>query len=112
MTDDLDGPQPEEGQSQRWDLGRTARDEALGRQHTAVEKHLRRARQRDPDATPADAVKTLELMYRSALTGTGAAVDATAAVPAIEAGRGETKLASRVWRSSVKHRRPVGAIPI
>jgi hypothetical protein len=29
----------------------------------------------------------------------------------VEAGRGETKLAAWVWRSSVKHRRQVGAAP-
>jgi hypothetical protein len=30
----------------------------------------------------------------------------------VEAGRGETKLAAWVWRSSVKHRRQVGATPV
>ncbi|WP_326495986.1 hypothetical protein [Curtobacterium sp. 260] len=30
----------------------------------------------------------------------------------VEAGRGETKLAAWVWRSSVKHRRQVGAAPM
>jgi hypothetical protein len=86
VTDETDSPQPEVAQSQRWNLARTALDKALGMQHTAVEKHLRRARQRNPDATPAVVVKTLELMYRSALTGTGAAVGATAAVPAVGTG--------------------------
>lgn len=70
----------------RWDLVRKALDKALNVQNAAVEKHIARARQRNPEASPADVVKTLELMYRSALTGTGAAVGATAAIPAVGTG--------------------------
>jgi hypothetical protein len=77
---------PPGGEGHRWDLARKALDKALSVQHAAVEKHLARARQRNPDASPADVVKTLELMYRSALTGTGAAVGATAAIPAVGTG--------------------------
>lgn len=65
---------------------RKALDKALNVQNAAVEKHIARARQRNPEASPADVVKTLELMYRSALTSTGAAVGATAAIPAVGTG--------------------------
>lgn len=68
--------------SANWqDSVRSALDKALGIQTPIVEKHIARARQRNPDATPADVIRTLERMYQSALTGTGAAVGATAAVP-------------------------------
>lgn len=65
---------------------RKALDKALNVQNAAVEKHIARARQRNPEASPADVVKTLELMYRSALTSTGAAVGATAAIPTVGTG--------------------------
>ncbi|WIB72524.1 hypothetical protein [Curtobacterium sp. MCBD17_026] len=86
MTNDSDGGQTDADERHRWSLVRAALDKALSMQNTVVEKHINRARQRNPDATPADVVKTLELMYRSALTGTGAAVGATAAIPAVGTG--------------------------
>ena len=64
-------------------LAESALDKALGIQASAVEKNLARARQRFPDATPAEVIRTLEVMYRSALAGTGAAVGAVAAAPAV-----------------------------
>jgi len=73
-------------EGRRWDVVRRALDKALSVQNGAVEKHLARARQRNPDASPTDVVKTLELMYRSALTGTGAAVGAAAAIPGVGTG--------------------------
>lgn len=67
--------------SERWHPLRAALDTALSVQIGAVEKQIARARQRNPDASPADVVRTLEGMYRAALTGTGAAVGAAAAAP-------------------------------
>lgn len=61
-------------------------DKALGVQTATVAKNIARARQRHPDAGPADAVRTLEWMYRTALTGTGAAMGVVAAVPAVGTG--------------------------
>ncbi|MEU4673896.1 hypothetical protein AB0F91_39570 [Amycolatopsis sp. NPDC023774] len=51
-----------------------------------VRKNIARARQRNPDATPAEVVRTLARMYVSALAGTGAAVGATAAAPGVGTG--------------------------
>lgn len=51
-----------------------------------MEKNIKRARHRRPDATPAEVVRALEHLYRSALTGTGAAVGSVAAVPAVGTG--------------------------
>ncbi|QHC68654.1 hypothetical protein GSU68_17300 [Rathayibacter sp. VKM Ac-2759] len=51
-----------------------------------MEKNIARARQRHPDASPAEVVRTLEKMYRAALSGSGAAVGAAAAVPGIGTG--------------------------
>jgi len=65
---------------------RQALDKALGVQVSAVERNVARARQRRPDATPAEVVRTLERMYRTALTGSGAAVGAAAAVPTVGTG--------------------------
>ncbi|MGW3993940.1 hypothetical protein ACWEF6_10675 [Amycolatopsis sp. NPDC004772] len=61
-------------------------DKAIGLQAPLVRKNIARARQRNPEATPAEVVRTLERMYVSALTGTGAAVGATAAAPAVGTG--------------------------
>src|SRR5215510_737035 len=74
------------------DVGGTAKlllsalDKALLVQGSAVEKNIARARQRHPEATPAEVIQVLERMYRSALTGAGAAVGAAAAVPAVGTG--------------------------
>jgi hypothetical protein len=61
-------------------------DKAIGLQTPLVRKNIARARQRNPEATPAEVVRTLERMYVSALAGTGAAVGATAAAPAVGTG--------------------------
>jgi hypothetical protein len=61
-------------------------DKAIGLQAPLVRKNIARARQRNPEATPAEVVRTLERMYVSALAGTGAAVGATAAAPAVGTG--------------------------
>lgn len=63
-----------------------ALDKALRVHRSAVEKNVARARRRRPDATPAEVIRSLERMYRSALAGTGAAVGAVAAVPAVGTG--------------------------
>ncbi|MBE1531983.1 hypothetical protein [Actinomadura algeriensis] len=51
-----------------------------------MRKNITRARQRNPEATPAQTIRTLERMYVSALTGTGAAVGGTAAAPGVGTG--------------------------
>ncbi|SDC42944.1 hypothetical protein [Actinokineospora iranica] len=61
-------------------------DKAIGVQAPLVRKNIARARQRNPQASPAEVVRTLERMYVSALAGTGAAVGATAAAPAVGTG--------------------------
>jgi len=72
--------------AERRNLVRGALDKALRIHGSMVEKNIARARQRHPDATPAEVIRTLERMYRSALAGTGAAVGAAAAVPAVGTG--------------------------
>lgn len=52
-------------------------------QHPAVRAYVNRLRNTSPEATPADVVAKLERRYRHAVTVSGAAVGATAAVPAI-----------------------------
>ncbi|WP_326948826.1 hypothetical protein OG439_08555 [Amycolatopsis sp. NBC_01307] len=61
-------------------------DKAIGMQTPLVRKNIARARQRNPEATPAEVVRTLERMYVSTLAGSGAAVGATAAAPAVGTG--------------------------
>ncbi|MCS7480390.1 hypothetical protein ACFFQW_16695 [Umezawaea endophytica] len=61
-------------------------DKAIGAQTPLVRKNIARARQRNPDATPEEVIRALERMYVSALAGTGAAVGATAAAPAVGTG--------------------------
>ncbi|EGX57898.1 hypothetical protein SZN_20572 [Streptomyces zinciresistens K42] len=51
-----------------------------------MRKNIARARQRSPEATPAQVIRSLERMYVSALTGTGAAVGGTAAAPGVGTG--------------------------
>nr|BFE41057.1 hypothetical protein GCM10017544_20130 [Microbacterium imperiale] len=64
----------------------TALDTALRVQADLIEKNLIRARQRNPNGTPSEAIMSLERMYRSALTGTGAGVGAAAAAPGVGTG--------------------------
>ncbi|MFD0853893.1 hypothetical protein ACFQ07_16770, partial [Actinomadura adrarensis] len=52
-------------------------DRAIAIQAPAVRKNIARARQRNPEATPAQVIRSLERMYVSTLTGTGAAVGGT-----------------------------------
>ncbi|MEV8443319.1 hypothetical protein AB0425_38585 [Actinosynnema sp. NPDC051121] len=61
-------------------------DKAISLQAPLVRKNIARARQRNPEATPAEVIRALERMYVSALTGTGAAVGAAAAAPAVGTG--------------------------
>ncbi|MCF2436017.1 hypothetical protein LV779_22925 [Streptomyces thinghirensis] len=51
-----------------------------------MRKNIARARQRNPDATPAEVIRSLERMYVSALTGSGAAVGGAAAAPGVGTG--------------------------
>ncbi|GAA0317501.1 hypothetical protein GCM10010302_65720 [Streptomyces polychromogenes] len=61
-------------------------DRAIDLQSPLVRRNIARARQRNPDATPAQAIRGLERMYVSALTGTGAAVGGAAAAPGVGTG--------------------------
>ncbi|WP_394614753.1 hypothetical protein JNUCC0626_33565 [Lentzea sp. JNUCC 0626] len=61
-------------------------DKAIGLQAPLVRKNIARARQRNPESTPAEVVSTLEKMYVSALTSTGAAVGGAAAAPGVGTG--------------------------
>ncbi|MBD9722085.1 hypothetical protein PV755_10135 [Streptomyces caniscabiei] len=61
-------------------------DKAIDSQSLLVRKNIARARQRNPEATPAQVIRNLERMYISALTGTGAAVGGTAAAPGVGTG--------------------------
>ncbi|MFC4019161.1 hypothetical protein ACFOW4_14585 [Micromonospora sp. GCM10011542] len=61
-------------------------DKAIAVQSPLVRKNIARARQRNPDATPAQVIRNLERMYISALTGTGAAVGGAAAAPGVGTG--------------------------
>ncbi|UUU32429.1 hypothetical protein JIX56_22395 [Streptomyces sp. CA-210063] len=83
-TGSLDGPVPAaDGRGQRvLDL----LDKAIDTQSLLVRKNIARARQRNPEATPAQVIRSLERMYVSALTGTGAAVGGAAAAPGVGTG--------------------------
>ncbi|MFI5693492.1 hypothetical protein ACIA58_16715 [Kribbella sp. NPDC051586] len=61
-------------------------DKAIAVQSSLVYKNIARARQRNPEATPAQVIRSLERMYVSALTGTGAAVGGVAAAPGVGTG--------------------------
>ncbi|GAA0917311.1 hypothetical protein [Streptomyces thermoalcalitolerans] len=61
-------------------------DKAIDSQSLLVRKNIARARQRNPEASPAQVIRSLERMYVSALTGTGAAVGGTAAAPGVGTG--------------------------
>jgi hypothetical protein len=82
-TDALDGPVPAAGRGRRvLDL----LNKTIEMQSPLVRKNIARARQRNPEATPAEVIRSLERMYVSALTGTGAAVGGTAAAPGVGTG--------------------------
>ncbi|AMB58033.1 hypothetical protein AWU67_03185 [Microterricola viridarii] len=61
-------------------------DRALAVQRPIVVAHIRSIRRRYPDATPDQLVRILELRYLAAVTTGGAAVGATAVIPAIGTG--------------------------
>lgn len=61
-------------------------DKAIAVQSSLVQKRIARARQRNPGATPEQVIRSLERMYVSALTGTGAAVGGVAAAPGVGTG--------------------------
>ncbi|MDX3077513.1 hypothetical protein [Streptomyces sp. MI02-7b] len=61
-------------------------DKAIAVQSPLVRKNIARARQRNPEAIPAQVIRNLERMYISALTGTGAAVGGAAAAPGVGTG--------------------------
>ncbi|MGB3438790.1 MAG: hypothetical protein WBA97_08560 [Actinophytocola sp.] len=83
-SDALEGPVP--ASSGRGQPVLDLLDKVIGVQTPLVRKNIGRARQRNPEATPAEVVRTLERMYVSTLAGTGAAVGATAAAPAVGTG--------------------------
>ena len=58
-------------------------DRLLSVQRPVVLAHLRSIRARRPNATPAEVLVSLERRYLAAVTGGGAAVGATAAIPAV-----------------------------
>jgi hypothetical protein len=83
-TDAHDGPVPEaDGRGQRV---LALLNKAIDSQSQLVRKNITRARQRNQEATPAQVIRSLERMYVSALTGTGAAVGGTAAAPGVGTG--------------------------
>ena len=61
-------------------------NKAIDIQSPLVRKNIARARQRNAEATPKEAIRRLERMYVSALAGTGAAVGGTAAAPGVGTG--------------------------
>ncbi|WEG07480.1 hypothetical protein PU630_09405 [Microbacterium horticulturae] len=63
-----------------------ALDRVLAIQRPAVLAHLRSIRLRHPDATPAQIVRILERRYLTTVTASGAAVGATAVIPAVTTG--------------------------
>jgi len=63
-----------------------ALDRVLAIQRPAVVAHLRSVRMRHPEATPAQIVKILERRYLATVATTGAAVGATAVIPAVTTG--------------------------
>ncbi|MFF7393993.1 hypothetical protein ACFZAE_36815 [Streptomyces scabiei] len=83
-TDTHDGPDPEEAGGGQRVLALL--DKAIDLQTPLVRRNIARARQRKPEATPAEVLRSLERMYVSALSGTGAAVGATAAAPGVGTG--------------------------
>lgn len=84
MAEDVpDRPDPEAGRGQRV---LELLDKAISAQSHLVRKNIARARQRNPEATPAEVIRGLERMYVGALTGSGAAVGGTAAAPGVGTG--------------------------
>jgi hypothetical protein len=61
----------------------TALDKAIGIQRRAVAAHVRRIRERHPEASPSDVIARLEKLYLAAVIGMGAADGAVAAAPGV-----------------------------
>lgn len=83
-TDDFDASDPAAAVPGRRVLDLL--DKAIAVQSPLISKNIARARQRKPDALPAQVIRNLERMYVSALAGTGAAVGGTAAAPGVGTG--------------------------
>lgn len=61
-------------------------DRALSAAQPLIVARVERLRDRNPDATPAELTRKLELTFMSSMTATGAATGATAAVPGVGTG--------------------------
>jgi hypothetical protein len=96
-SDALEGPVPASSGRGQPILGLL--DKAIGLQTPLVLRNIARARQRNPEATPAEVVRTLERMYVSTLAGTGAAVGGAAAAPAVGTGIGLALSAGETFSS-------------
>ncbi|MDX3357423.1 hypothetical protein PV703_29800 [Streptomyces sp. ME01-24h] len=96
-TDDFEGSDPAAGVPGKRVLDLL--DKAIAIQSPLVRKNIARARQRNPDAPPAQVIRNLERMYVSALTGTGAAVGGTAAAPGVGTGVALALSAGEVFSS-------------
>ncbi|MEU1944818.1 hypothetical protein ACFW95_07525 [Streptomyces sp. NPDC059474] len=83
-TDALDGSAP--AAAERGQRVLDLLDKAIAGQGPLVRKNIARARERNPEAAPAQVIRNLERMYVSALTGTGAAVGGVAAAPGVGTG--------------------------
>jgi hypothetical protein len=75
------GTNPEESVSGRRIVALLDKANAL--QTSLVRKNIARARQRHPEGTPEQAVRALERMHLSRMTGVGAGIGATAAAPGV-----------------------------
>ncbi|GAA2312340.1 hypothetical protein OKJ48_05415 [Streptomyces kunmingensis] len=85
-THDEPGDRPDPDAAVRGQRVLDLLDRAIDLQTPLVRKNITRARRRNADATPAQVIRSLERMYVSALTGTGAAVGGTAAAPGVGTG--------------------------
>lgn len=65
-----------------------ALDKGIAVQQPTVEKHIARAKQRNPTATPSQVITSLERQYLSAVVALGGAAGASAAAPAVGTGVG------------------------
>jgi hypothetical protein len=79
VTSAAAGPSPEESASGRRIVALL--DKAVALQTPLVRKNIARARQRQPEGTPGQAVRALERMHFSRMTSAGATIGATAAAP-------------------------------
>jgi hypothetical protein len=82
---DADHPGDEDSQTIAASPGRwmAAIDRVLAVQRPAVIAHVAFIRRRNPDASPADLIRILERRYLAAVSAGGAAVGATAVIPAV-----------------------------